>query len=214
MEKIILEANERKTGSKSIKKIQRKSGRIPGVFYSKNNKSISLDVSERIIKPLVFTAETHLIGLKIDDKEFDCIIKDVQFDPVTDRIVHFDLLGLTSGEKFALEVPLIVKGSAVGVKDGGVLQHHLHKIEIECLPTDIPRHLEVDVTDLKLGDSIHVSDLSFEKITILSQPTSVVASVNHPKVEKEPTPEEAVAAPAEPEVIGKGKGEEESEEEK
>ncbi len=214
MEKIILEANERKTGSKSIRKTQRKNGKIPGVFYSKKNKPISLDVSEQAINPLVFTSETHLISLKVIDKEFDCVIKDVQFDPVTDRIVHFDLLGLTSGEKFALEVPLMVKGSAIGVKDGGVLQHHLHKIEIECLPTDIPQHLEVDVTDLKIGDSIHVSDLNFENITILSQPTSVVASVNHPKVEKEPTPEEAAVVAAEPEVIGKGKGDEESEEEK
>jgi large subunit ribosomal protein L25 len=209
MEKIVLEASERKLGKKSDRKNQRKNGRIPGVFYSKNIKPVSIDVAENTIKPLVFTGETHLIGLKVNNEQYDCIIKDVQFDPVTDRIVHFDLLGLTSGEKFALEVPLISKGSAIGIKDGGVLQQHLYKIEIECLPSDIPQHLEVDVTNLKIGDSIHISDLKFENIEILNQPTTVVISVNHPKVEKEPTPEETVEAPAEPEVIGKGKVEKE-----
>jgi large subunit ribosomal protein L25 len=214
MEKVILEASERKTtGSKSFKKTQRKSGRIPGVFYSRNSKPISVDVEEKAIKPLVFTSETHLIGLKVNNEELDCIIKDVQFDPVTDRIIHFDLLGLTSGEKFTLEVPLLAKGSAIGVKDGGILQQHLHKLEIECLPKDIPQHLEIDVTNLRIGDSIHVGDLSFENITILSQPTSVVAAVTHPKIEKEPVPEEKIEEEAaEPELIGKGKGEEEESE--
>lgn len=214
MEKVVLEANTRKIGLKSEIKNQRKNGRTPGVFYMRGTNPISIDVSEKAIKPLVFTGETHLIGLKIDDKqELDCIIKDIQFDPVTERIVHFDLLGLISGETFALEVPLVFRGSPVGVKDGGILQQHLHKLEIECLPKDIPQHLEIDVTDLKIGDSIHISDLNFDNVTILNQKTTVVVSVNHPKVEKEPTPEEVVAEPAEPEVIGKGKGEEETEEE-
>jgi len=213
MEKVVLEASERKSGKKSSRKTQRKNGRIPGVFYARNIKPVSIDVAENAIKPLVFTGEAHLIGLKVNNEQYDCIIKDVQFDPVTDRIVHFDLLGLTSGEKFTLEVPLIAKGSAIGVKDGGILQQHLYKLEIECLPSDIPQHLEIEVTNLKIGDSIHVSDLKFENIEILNQPTTVVVSVNHPKIEKEPTPEEAAVAPAEPEVIGKGKEEEAAEEE-
>jgi len=213
MEKVVLEANSRKTGPKSKTKTQRKNGRIPGVFYMRGTNPISIDVSEKAINPLVFTGETHLVGLKVDNNtELDCIIKDVQFDPVTDRIVHFDLLGLTSGETFELEVPIVYKGSAVGVKDGGVLQQHLHKLEIECLPKDIPQHLEIDVTDLKIGDSIHISDLAFDKVTILNQKTTVVVSVNHPKVEKEPTPEEAVEEPTEPELIGKSKEEEKEEE--
>jgi large subunit ribosomal protein L25 len=213
MEKVVLEANERKSGKKSFRKTQRKEGRIPGVFYARNIKPVSIDVAENAIKPLVFTGETHLIGLKVNNEQYDCIIKDVQFDPVTDRIVHFDLLGLTSGEKFTLEVPLIAKGSAIGVKDGGVLQQNLYKLEIECLPANIPQHLEYEVSNLKIGDSIHISDLHFENIEILNQPTAVVASVTHPRVEKEPTLEEAAEVPAEPEVIGKGKGEEEAEEE-
>ncbi len=213
MEKVILEASERKTGgNKSSKKTLRKSGRVPGVFYARSVDPVHIDVSENAIKPLVFTGETNLINLKVNNQEYDCIVKDVQFDPVTDRIVHFDLLGLTSGEKFSLEVPLLAKGSAIGVKDGGILQQQLYRLEIECLPADIPQHLEVDVTNLKIGDAIHISDLSFENIEILNLPEALVVSVVHPKVEKEPTAEEGAEEPAEPELIGKGKEEEEESE--
>lgn len=207
MEKIQLSANKRTKINKSSRSQLRKDGRVPGVFYSKHNEPLAIDVSERSIKPLVFTSETHLIGLQVDGNELDCIIKDVQFDPVTEKIVHFDLLGLTKGEKFQLEVPVQFHGSPVGVKEGGILQQTLHKLQIECLPKDIPQHLDVDITNLKLGDAIHAGDLKFDDITILNPEDTVVVTVTHPKVEKEPVAEgEAVA---EPEVIGKGKTEEE-----
>lgn len=208
MEKIVLNANTRTSFSKSSRSQLRKDGRVPGIFYSKHNEPVAIEVSEKSIKPLVFTSQTHLIGLQYDGNEAECIIKDVQFDPVTDRIVHFDLLGLTKDEKFQLEVPIQFHGNAVGIKEGGVLQQVLHKLHIECLPKDIPQHLDIDVTNLKLGDSIHVSNLSFENITLLTQPDAVVVSVAHPKVEKEPTPEEG-AETTQPEVISKGKAEEE-----
>jgi large subunit ribosomal protein L25 len=215
MEKVILEANKRNTGSKSSRNVLRRNGKVPGVFYSKHNETISIEVNEKSIKPLVFTTETHLIGLKVDsNQEFDCIIKDVQFDPVTDNIVHFDLIGLTSNETIQLEVPVLYIGSPVGVRDGGVLQQSLHKLEIECLPKDIPQHFEINISDLKLGDSIHVGDLSFENVKILNLKDTVVVAVGHPKVEKEVTEEAVQAEPAEPEVIGKGKAEEEEEPEK
>jgi large subunit ribosomal protein L25 len=208
MDKIILNANTRKDFSKSSRNSLRRDGRVPGVFYSKHDKPVSIEVTEKAIKPLVFTSETHLIGLNVDGSEHDCVIKDIQFDPVTDRIVHFDLLGLTSNEMFQLEVPIQFHGNPVGIKEGGILQHVLHKLQIECLPKDIPQHVEVDVTNLKLGDAIHAGDLKFEGINILTPAEAVVATVTHPKMEKEPTTEE-VAAAAEPEVISKGKAEEE-----
>jgi large subunit ribosomal protein L25 len=208
MDKIILNANTRKDFSKSSRNSLRRDGRVPGVFYSKHDKPVSIEVTEKAIKPLVFTSETHLIGLNVDGSEHDCVIKDIQFDPVTDRIVHFDLLGLTSNEMFQLEVPIQFHGNPVGIKEGGILQHVLHKLQIECLPKDIPQHVEVDVTNLKLGDAVHAGDLKFEGINILTPAEAVVATVTHPKMEKEPTTEE-VAAAAEPEVISKGKAEEE-----
>jgi large subunit ribosomal protein L25 len=212
MEKTILEAEVRNTGSKHAIKQTRINGKVPGVYYSKHDSPIHLEVTEKAINPLVYTSETHLVSLKVDSKEFDCVIKDIQFDPITDRVVHFDLIGLTSGETFQLEVPIQLHGTPVGIKEGGIVQHLIHKLEIECLPKDIPQRVDIDITGLKIGDSIHVKDLNLENITILNSEESVIVSVAHPKVEKEATEEVAEGEePTEPEVIGKGKTEEEEE---
>jgi large subunit ribosomal protein L25 len=213
MEKSILEAEVRETGSKKASKLVRNNGKVPGVYYSKHDSPIHLAVPEKAINPLVYTSETHLVSLQIEGKELDCVIKDIQFDPVTDRVVHFDLIGLTSGETFQLEVPVQLHGTAVGIKEGGIVQHLIHKLDIECLPRDIPQRIDIDISELKIGDSIHVKDIILENITFLDPEDSVIVSVVHPKIEKEPVEAEAAgeAEPTEPEVIGKGKGEEEEE---
>jgi large subunit ribosomal protein L25 len=214
MEKVIVEAQKRDTINKASRSALRKEGKVPAIFYSKHHEPLSLQISERTIHPLVFTSKTSLITLNIDgSQELDCIIKDVQFDPTTEKIVHLDLLGLKKGEKIQLELPIQLIGTPIGIKEGGILQHVLHRIEVECLPIDIPQHLEIDITHLALGKSVHVSDLKYDSLTILSDPEAMIASVVHPKVEKEVVVEEPVEGeegeePAEPEVISKGKSEE------
>ncbi len=221
MEKVIIEANERKTINKRSRNILRNEGRVPGVLYGSRMEPIPIDVTRLVINPLVFTAKTNLISLKLNGHdEYECVIKDVQFDPVTDEVLHFDLIGLTRGEKIQLEVPLKLLGNAVGVKEGGLLQESMHKLSIECLPKDIPQSLELDVTELNIGDSIHVSDLNFENITILNPEDTIVVSVVLPKVEIEVEEVEEgeefaeEEGAAEPEVIGKGKESEKEEKEK
>ena len=208
MEKVVLKANVRTTTTKTSTKTLRREGRVPGVFYSKHDQPVSIDVEENLIKPLVYTSEAHLISLQIDKEEHECVIKEVQFDPVTDKIIHFDLLGLTVGEKFQLEVPIQFHGSPIGVKEGGLLQTSLHKVEIECLPKDIPQHIDLNIQNLKLGDAIHVSDLNIEGITVLNPEDTLIVAVVHPKAEKEPAEEGAEEVPTEPEVVGKAKEEE------
>lgn len=215
MEKTILKASERKDFTKSGTRRIRKEGLIPGVFYSKSNKPLHIDVSDKKINPLVFTSKTHLISLELDGhEEYECIIKDVQFDPVTDKVIHFDLLGLTKGEKIILEIPVQLVGTAVGVKEGGVIQHVMHKIEVECLPRNIPEHIVVDVSRLMLGDSIHIRDLNYEDFEIIDAKESLIVQVTHPKIKEEVAPvEEGIEEEAaEPEVISKGKQEEKEEE--
>ncbi len=215
MKKVILEAKMRTKIDKASRSALRKEGRVPAIFYSRHHQPLSIDVSERALQPLVFTSKTNLISLNVDGQdEVDCIIKDVQFDPVTEKIVHIDLLGLKKGEKIQIEVPVKLIGIPIGIKEGGILQHTLHKIEVECLPADIPEHIEIDVTNIKLGSSIHVGDLKFDNFIILNSEDAIIASVTHPKIEVE-----AVAAPAvegeeikEPEVIAKGKPQEKEEE--
>jgi len=215
METTKLKASERKDFSKSETRRIRKEGTIPGVFYYKNNQPIHISVADKAINPLVFTAKTHLISLELEGHdEYECIIKDVQFHPVTDKVIHFDLLGLTKGEKIKLEIPVQLVGSPIGVKEGGVVQHVMHKIEVECLPRNIPEHITVDISGLKLNDSIHISDLKYEDIEFTDSPESLIVQVTHAKIREEAAPdaEAVVEEPAEPEVIAKGKKEEKEEE--
>jgi large subunit ribosomal protein L25 len=211
MENIVLEAKERKVIDKKNRNALRKEDRVTGVLYSKRIEPISIDVARKSLNPLVFTTKAHIISLKVDGHDdHECVIKDIQFDPVTDKIVHFDLLGLTRGEKFQLEVPIKFIGNAIGVKEGGILQEILHKINIECLPVNIPQSLEIDISNLKVGTSIHVKDLNFENIEILNPADAIVVTVSVPKVEKEAVSveegaEAGATGAAEPEVIGKGK---------
>jgi large subunit ribosomal protein L25 len=216
METTKIKASERKDFSKSETRRIRNEGYIPGVFYSKNYQPIHINVADKAINPLVFTAKTHLISLQLEGHdEYECIIKDVQFDPVTDKLIHFDLLGLTKGEKIILEIPVRLMGTPVGVKEGGIIQHVMHKIEVECLPRNIPEHIVIDISDLKLGDSIHISDLNYEDIEFTDPKESMIVQVTHAKIKEEVAPAaEAVVGeePAEPEVISKGKQEEKEEE--
>lgn len=218
MKTVTLEANKRKDTNKATRNRLRREGRVPGVFYSKRSDTIPVDVLEKKIRPLVFTAKTNLISLKIEgQEELECIIKDIQFDPVTEEIIHFDLLGLTRGEMIQLEVPVQLLGSSIGVREGGLLQHLLHKVEVECLPKHIPEHIPIDISELAIGDSVLVSDLIVENLTLLNPGDALVVAVGHQKVVEEEVEvtEELVEGeePAEPEVIGKGKPEEEEEKE-
>lgn len=214
MEKVLLEARKRSNEKKSSNKSLRREGKVPGVIYSKNVQPISIEVNEGSINPLVFTAKTNLISLNIEGEDkLDCIIKDIQFDPVTDKIVHFDLQEFNVKEKIQIEVPIQLIGSAIGVKEGGIVQQNLHKVDLECLPNDIPESVTVDISNLKLGDSVHVSDLKLDGVEFLNPEESIIVSVAHPKVEKEPITEEAGdEEKTEPEVIGKGKSEDKEEE--
>ncbi len=204
MENVILEANFRDTINKAARNKVRNEGRVPGVYYSKYDEPVAFDVDEKEINSLVFTSSRNIITLKVKGKEeHECILKNIQFDPVTDKVIHFDLLGLKRGEKFQLNIQISYVGSSIGVKEGGVLQIGLHKLFIECLPEDVPQSLEIDISNLDIGDTIHVENLNFENIDILTPADTVVVSVAHPKVEAEPVAEELEEGMAEPEVIGK-----------
>lgn len=177
----ILKAKKREISTKGAINQLRKNGSVPGVYYSKGKDQIIFSVDEVALNKFVFTSETGIIQLMFEGQEpVGCIIKDVQFDPVTDKVVHIDVQGVTLGQLIQLELPIIINGTAVGVRDGGILQEQTHKLEVECFPRDIPQHIEVDVTDLKIGESIHVRDLKLDKIKILnSEDTTIVSIVHH-----------------------------------
>jgi len=151
--------------------------------------------------------EGTLIDLKIKDdkkeKNRTCLIKEIQYEPVLGDIVHVDFHEVSLTEKIKVNIPVATKGESVGVKqEGGSLEQILWELDIECLPTDIPEKVEVDVTNLKMSEAIHVKDLKLpENIKVFNDPESIVVQVVEPM--KEEVPVEAVEgeAPAEPEVI-------------
>lgn len=215
MSEITLSAEIRKEIGKRSKRL-RSAGLIPGIYYGHGQKNIPVTLSELALRPLFKTSATHVINLKLDDgSTHSCILRDIQFDPITDRPIHFDLFGLNADEELAIDVPIVLKGTPVGVKDGGTLQHVIHKLRVSCLPKFIPDHVELDVTELKINHSFHVRDLSIPNVTILENENSTVAAVVPPTILKEPEPGTAVVeeTPLEPEVIARGKKPEEGEEE-
>jgi large subunit ribosomal protein L25 len=212
MAEIVLNAESR-TQSRGHAKQTRASGMIPGVFYARGEQNLHIEVLATDLHPLVFTSQTHVIDLRLKDGASQkCIIRDVQFDPITDKPIHFDLQGLHENEKLTVDVPIVLGGgTAKGVKEGGMLQHVIHKLKITCLPRDIPERIELDIADLAINDSIHVRDLEVSNATIMENPDSPVVVVMPPTVAKEAPVEEIAeeAAIAEPEVVGKGKKPEE-----
>jgi large subunit ribosomal protein L25 len=214
MSEITLKVDKRTEFKKSTSNQMRKAGFIPGIYYIHGGENIAIKANELSLRPIVFTSESSIINLEIEGepKSYSCVLKGVQFDPLTTRITHFDLLGLKEGEKITLEVTVTLNGNAPGVREGGLLQFILHKLNVSCLPKDIPSHIDIDISNLNIGDSIKVSDIKIENVEVLNEETQVIVQVVPPAAAEvvEETPAEG-ETPAEPEVITKGKKEEESE---
>jgi ribosomal protein L25, Ctc-form len=214
MAQVTLQGIKRELKTKGYLTELRKKGYVPAVYYAHGEENLFLAVPKNKLKPLVFSPETYLIDLNIEGVgQKTCIIKEFQLDPVTDEIVHVDFHGLKAGEKINVEVAVHLIGTPIGVKEGGIIQHSLHKIEIECLPTEIPDKIDVDVTHLKIGDALHVKDLNLAQYRVLTNPEATIITIVPPALHKEEAAGEAAAASeqAEPEVIQKGKKTEEEE---
>jgi len=211
-----LTARKREDLSNSATKELRKTGYVPGVYYKKETESIPISVKNTSLNPFIYTSEVKIISLDVEgsEKPVNCLLREIQFDPVSDKPIHFDLLGISEHEKISVEIPLQLIGTAAGVKEGGIVQHTLHSVEIECLPQDIPPMIEVNITNLMIGDSIQIKDIELKNFVILDSPDSTIVSVTPPAVEKVEIPagEVIAEAAAEPEVISKGKKEEDEKE--
>lgn len=204
-------------GSSSVKKL-RGSGIIPGIIYGKGKESVPVQVTKKDLYGIEGgdIGENVLLDLVIEDEKEKpvktVIVKELQKDYIKGDWLHIDFNEISLEEKLKTKVAIEVAGEAVGVNQGGILEQIMHELEIECLPVDIPHHINVDVANLGIGQTIYVRDLIIhEKITVLSNPELPVVSVAAPKEEEEVVAAPVEGAPAEPEVIGKGKKEEEEE---
>lgn len=184
----VLHAQERGIGKRELKSV-REQKLVPGIFYVSQEQSIPIALAEIELNKML-AHKPALIVLKMPDgKDRECVVRDVQRDPLWGNILHIDFMGITRGQKITVTVPLHLTGTPEGVKEGGILEHTLRELEIECMPRYLPDHLECDVTSLMVGDSIRVGELEFDNIRILTDPSSSLATVVPPRVEKEPVVE-------------------------
>lgn len=189
MKKVELTATKRASeGSKGAATLRR-AKRVPCVLYG-GSETVHFSVDEPALRKLVFTPEAYRIELDIDGDKRMALLHDKQFHPTSDAVLHADFMEMSDTKEAKVSLAVKLKGLSAGVKAGGILSQPMRKVRVKGLPTSLPEHLDVDITDLELNDSIHVSDLKFPGITIVERATDVVASVKMAKKE-----EEVVAAP-------------------
>jgi len=215
----ILEAQPRTAGDKNDARRVRREGKIPAVVYGAGKESRSISVDPRQVARILHSQSGYntIFDLTLDGERTKAMIVDWQYEPIKGSLLHIDLKRIAMHEKLHVNVPIVLKGEAAGVKQqGGILEQIAREVELECLPDDIPTAIEADVSELVFGKVMRIADLKHsDKVRFLSDPNQPVAHVISVKEEAAPTPEavaaEAAAAPAEPEVIKKGKQETEEE---
>jgi large subunit ribosomal protein L25 len=209
-----VEAKLREASDKHAARRLRTTGMIPAVLYGAKKDPRAIAVDPKQILKILHSASGHntIFDLNVDGEQAKAMVVDWQYEPMKGHLLHVDLKRIAMDQKMRLSVPVHVQGEAKGAKEaGGLLDLVLREVHIECLPADIPSHINVDVTDLDRGQAIRVADLQpTASVKYLDEPDAVVVHITFVK-EEVVAPVEAVAAAAEPEVIKKGKVEAEPE---
>jgi large subunit ribosomal protein L25 len=205
-----LTAERRSDAGKGVARKLRAAGKVPAVLYGQGLDTTPLTVDARELSHLLHGSAggNVLVDLVVDGKEHLAIPREVQRDYIHSRFVHVDFLAVSRTQTISVSVPVHETGEAVGVKEGGVVEHHLREVQIECLPQDVPDEIVIDISNVELGDMVHVSDLVAPKgVTILTNLEDAVLSVVTPaalRVEADLSVpgEEGIEVPAEAEAEG------------
>src|SRR4051794_38818280 len=214
-ESSILEAQPRTPGNKNVARRVRRGGRIPGVVYGAGKQATTVTLDPRQVTRILHSSTGHntIFDLALDGERTKAMIVDWQYEPIKGSLLHIDLKRIAMDKKLTVNVPIELVGEPAGVKQqGGILEQITREVEVECLPGDIPNEIALNVSELVFGTVLRISDLpKSDKIKYLSDPEQPVAHIITIKEEEVPAADavagEAAAAPAEPEVIKKGKQE-------
>ena len=211
-------ADRRQGVGKGAARAERRSGRVPGVLYGHGEESVSVSVDALELNRLIqsISVENTIVELSVDDDApRRVLIREIQRHPVRPDFLHVDFYEIRAGERLKVNVPVNLVGTPIGVRNGGTLQQVRHELEIECLPSEIPPSFEVDISELEIGDSLHISDVNAGGLDILEDAGRTICTVAAPRVvetvEEEDLELEADDEDAEPEVIT-ARGEDDSEE--
>jgi large subunit ribosomal protein L25 len=214
----VLEAKPRNIAGKQPAKQLRNEGAVPAVVYGSEIDSVKCSVDQKAFRTMINEfGRNAIVSLKVEgDQDYATIVKDIQRHPVSWDVIHIDFHRVSMTQRIVVDVLIHPEGSPLGVRnDGGILEQMLHSVEVECLPTNIPETLVFDVTDLEIGDTVHVSDLGTpEGATIVTEADRSVFALIPPSVRQEDEEEEEGEeteedVSAEPEVIERGKKDDE-----
>jgi large subunit ribosomal protein L25 len=196
MSQVVLAArNRQKAGSAESRRLRR-GGRIPAVLYGRAGQSISIDLdAQEFSRRVKNISESTIVKVEVDGKPHEAFVKDTQRNIVDGNILHVDFYEVESGVALRAKVSLHLNGNPAGVREGGMLETPLHEIEVECLPKDLPERIDVDISGLKINQSLHVRDIPLgEGVKLISGADQVVALVKFAKTEAAPAAAEAEAA--------------------
>ncbi len=176
MKTVSVSGSLRENVGKKDAKEKRKQGLIPCVMYG-GKEQTHFYTHELAFRDLVYTPESCLLKVEVNGKSYDAILQDVQFHPVTDRIIHADFLEVAPDKPVKIDIPIKLEGDAPGLLQGGILHLLLRKLRVKALPKHLPDYININISDLDIGDSIKVSSLEFENLEFLNPPNSVVVII-------------------------------------
>ncbi len=183
MKTITIKGNVRENVGKINTKMLRKNNNIPCVLYG-GGETVHFSAHENEMRNLVYTNHVYLINLEIDGKSYLATQKDIQFHPVSDKILHMDFYQITEGKPIVIKVPVVLHGLAKGVQEGGKLALEHRRLSVKALSKDLPDQLDIDISELTLGKTIKVGELSFENLQLIDPKNWVVASVRLTRISR------------------------------
>jgi len=206
MKSITIKGSKRESVGKAATKALRNADKVPCVLYGGEN-VLHFSAEEKAFKKLVYTPNVYTATIELEGEKITAILQDVQFHPVSDKILHIDFYQLFDDKEVTMEIPVTLNGSAPGVMIGGSLRFPKRKLKIKALPADLPDSINVDISKLEIGDKVLVNELDIKNCTILHPENTVVTQVRMSRAAEEPTEEEEETAEATAEGTTEGAAE-------
>ena len=200
MKSVSISAEKRVDLGKKEAKALRAAGKVPCIVYGGEN-ILHFSATETAFNNLVYTPNVYAVAIDIEGTTVNALIKDIQFHPVTDRIIHVDFIELTPGKEVNTEIPVLINGNAIGVRNGGKLRKTLRKLSVRSTPENLPDAITLDISNMKIGDKIYVRDINADKFDILTSGNAVVVAIKTARnvveeVEEDAEDEDRADAPA------------------
>ena len=195
MKSITIKGSERESVGKAATRAARNAGMVPCVLYG-GNQPVHFTAEEMAFKGLVYTPNVHTVVIDLNGKTYDAILQDIQFHPVSDKILHIDFYQLDAAKEITMEVPVKVVGNSKGVMAGGVLRLNQRKLKVRALPANLPDFIEADITELEMGNKLYITKLPQENYKLLQPDNTVVAQVRISRAAMKAAQEAAKAAKA------------------